>query len=300
MATILKDHFEEQTKFDEDGKQRVLDASSLDDLMACPKYYHYKKVMALKPKHNKASTQWGNIVHKGLERYDECILEGMDWDDAVREAVKATLVECKDHDDTKDNARTTETAVRAIVWYADRYKDDTLVTAELHDGAPATEIRFEVPIPDTNYRFSGRIDRIVWADDELFLLDRKTTKQSLSGYYFKDYELSLQVQAYIWASKRFLDLPVAGLLIDAIQTGVNFTRFNRSPFFISDGRLDEFEELLRHHIDMLEWYHDKNYWPRNFTSCGRYGGCQFAPICSMAPHRRQIWLKEYFTEGERR
>jgi hypothetical protein len=168
--------------------------------------------------------------------------------------------------------------------------DDKLKLATMPDGSPALEQRFEVPIGDQGHRFSGRIDKIVSIDDRLYLVDTKTTKSSLSEWYFNGYMPNNQVFAYIWACREVLQLPVDGFIIDAVQTGANFTRFARQVYNVPTELINEWYNDTLHHLTISDVYANSQYYPANFTSCGNYGGCRYREACAHAKSQRECFL----------
>ena len=78
------------------------------------------------------------------------------------------------------------------------------------------------------------------------MCDTKTTKAALSEQYFKMYRPNNQVYAYLWAAREIMGLPVKGFIIEGVQTGANFCRFNRTVFNVSKTSIDE-------------WYMDAQY-----------------------------------------
>ena len=220
---------------------------------------------------------------------------GRSKDESVYEAVKLVIIEHgEDLQKSDDKARNLEAALRAIVWRAEEYWEDTIKIATMPDGTPALEQRFEVPISDDGLRFSGRIDKIVEFEGGLYLCDTKTTKAALSDMYFRNYQPNNQVYAYLWAARHILDLPVRGFIIDAVQTGVHFCRFNRAVFNVSNLSIDEWYNDTVYNLNVSDTYHAHQYYPANFTSCGNYGGCKFREVCAESPDHRATLLKEDF------
>ena len=85
-----------------------------------------------------------------------------------------------------------------------------------------------------------------------------------------------------------------GFVIDAVQTGVHFCRFNRAVFNVSNLSIDEWYADTVHSLGISEAYWDSQYYPANFTSCGNYGGCKFREVCAESPDHRATLLKEDF------
>lgn len=288
-------------KFD-GNKQLIWDPSSLDSFHRCPRYYKYSVLDRLRTKGD-ITTGFGTLLHDSVEQYDKARLSGKTWAESLDIAVDYALKISRNFCDPareggkSHNERTRETLVRAVVWYADQFRDDTMKTATLPDGAAALEVRFEVPIEDTAYRLSGRVDKLAWLNDSLYVVERKTTAQTLGPWYFGFYSPNTQVTAYIWATRKFLGLPVEGVVIEAFQTAVSFTRIGRGVCTRTEDQLAEFERDMRIYIKHAEECANENYWPMNESACGNYGGCKFRPVCSRPEHMRQTWLDEEFVKS---
>ena len=151
-----------------------------------------------------------------------------------------------------------------------------------------------MPFGSQGHRLSGRIDKIVELDNRLYLCDTKTTKTSLTDLYFRNFQPNNQIYAYIWAAKNILGLDIAGFIVDAVQTGVHFCRFNRSIFNVSQQSIDEWYTDAQYAVGLADAYSVNKYYPANFTSCGNYGGCKFREVCAESPDHREIILNEDF------
>jgi hypothetical protein len=280
--------------------QRVWDPSSLDSFHRCPRYYKYSVLDRLRTKGD-AVTGFGTLLHDSVEQYDRARVEGKPWAEAVQLAVAHAMktsrnfrTEAAGFTGKGQNERTRETLVRAIVWYCDQFRDDKMTTAVLPDGTAALEVRFEVPIEGTEYRLSGRLDKLAWLNDSLYVIERKTTAKTLGPWYFDFYNPNTQVTAYIWAARQFLGLPVEGVIIEAFQTAVSFTRIGRGMCTRTADQLAEFERDMKIYIEHAEKFARDEYWPMNESACGNYGGCKFRPVCARPAHMRQAWLDEEF------
>lgn len=282
-----------------DNKQQVWDASSLSTFTRCPRLYKMGNIDGWTTKTESAAPLFGKAVHYGLELLEYAKFNGATKDEAVHAAVKGIVDEYgAGLQEIDDAARGLEAALRIPVWRAeDEYHSGNVRTAVLPDGKPALETRFECPIPGVDaLRFSGRIDRIAEFGERLYIVDLKTTTSSLSSYYFERYNPNTQIYAYLWAVRRVLGIPVAGFIIDAIQSGVNFCRFGRQVFNVTDSQLDEWMDHVVLALNQAEDYYEDGDYPTNFNSCGAFGGCRFKDVCSRPPEHRQAWLDEDYVQ----
>ena len=276
-------------------RQIVWDASSLSTFLACPRMYKFTNLTGYKLKMYAPVTGFGSAVHDGFEILDRYKFENKTKDKAV---LKATAHIIKEYGEglnqSEDKARNLEAALRVIVWRAEEFWEDNLKIATMPSGAPCLEQRFEVPFGEQGHRLSGRIDKIVEMDNRLYLCDTKTTKATLTDFYFRNFEPNNQIYAYIWAARHMLGLNIAGFIVDAVQTAVNFCRFNRNIFNVSDSSIKEWYHDCQYSVSLADAYSTNQYYPANFTSCGNYGGCKFRGVCSEQPDHREAILKEDF------
>ena len=91
-----------------------------------------------------------------------------------------------------------------------------------------------------------------------------------------------------------MGLNIAGFIVDAVQTGVHFCRFNRNIFNVSQSSIDEWYHDCQYAVSLADAYSTNEYYPANFTSCGNYGGCKFREVCAEQPDHREIILREDF------
>jgi hypothetical protein len=274
-------------------------AHSIGLLKTCPRKYQLKKIEGWVPKGGgSVHPTFGIHYHKALENYDEFRAKGLDHDESLL-WVLHFLFTATHGWESDHSAKNRETLFRSVVWYLEGYKDDTAKTLILSDGSPAVELSFqfatEYPADDgTPFCLNGRLDRIVDFGGDNFIIDRKTTGSTLSSYYFDQYNPDNQSTLYTVASQIVYGMLVKGVMIDAAQIAVGFTRFERGLTLRSAGQLDEWMVDFSFWMETNRRYAEQNYWPMNETACGNYGGCEFRGICSKDPSVREIYLKTDF------
>ena len=275
--------------------QKIWDTSSLSSFLSCPRMYNWTNLQGYKSKTYGMATGFGSAVHEGLEVLDIQKFKGATKDEAVVAAIKHVLLEFGESLNlSEDKARGLTAALRAVTWRAEEFWEDLFEIATMPDGEPCLEQRFEVPFGNGEYRFSGRIDKVVQLEGKLYLCDVKTTKTTLNSNYFGNFMPNNQVFSYLWAAREVLGLDVAGFIIDAVQTGVHFTRFDRSVYNVPTDLIMEWYKDAMHTLDTSTNYFNKQYYPADFTACNNYGGCRFKEVCSASPDRRNLFLDNDF------
>jgi hypothetical protein len=294
--------------------QHSWDSTSLGWLKECPRKYQYHMLEGWTGRGESIHLEWGILYHEALENYERFRVV-LKHDDAVVAVVKRILTDTwrdgkpwravKDlNPDDKATLKSREHLVRTVVWYLEKFKDDPAKT-RMHPttGAPMVELHFQFEIGagyDLNhpYTLCGYLDRVVDFQDQPFVMDRKSTTSTLGSYYFDQYDPDNQMSLYTVASQVAFHTPVKGVIIDAAQIAVGFSRFVRSFIFKTPDQIDEWMRDLKIWLRQAEMYAEKNYWPQNDKSCHKYGGCVFREICSKSPSVRDKFLESNFERRE--
>lgn len=284
-----------ESPFNTNGDQWAWSATTLDWFKACPRLYYYNMILGIRPKGTNDHIKFGVVYHAALELYDRETFKGADHETALRSALRYALIETRGWQSAIPE-KSRETVVRAIVWYIEEFRDDPIQTVRLADGSPAVELSFRLELTQ-NTILCGHLDRIGMYGEGDYVTDRKTTKSGLTDYYWSRFSPNTQITLYAVAGEVVFKTPVKGVIVDAAQTGVTFTRFHRRIAPRSRGQLDEFLRDAQWWIAQVPAAKAAG-WPMNESSCQRYGGCAFAGVCSKAPHVRAKLLETEFELGD--
>ncbi len=247
---------------------------------------------------------FGIVYHEATERYDHARANGQDHetalDTAVDHALKATWnTELKRPWQSEDKNKNRQTLIRTLVWYLDKFEHDPIETVILANGKPAVELSFRLEldvksaISGQNYLLCGHLDRIGTMGGQTFILDKKTTKHGLDDNYFSGYTPDNQFSTYSFAGKIIYPGPISGLIVDAAQVAVTFSRFKRGFVSRSPEQLDEWYKDLVIKLRENEFYAAHGYWPQNDKACFM---CEFRPVCSISASQREPFLRKSFAK----
>lgn len=290
---------EERSAFDDLGRQFAWDQTSIKLAEECLYKYKLTMIDGWQSPHRSVHLLFGGWYATALEHFHKHVALGMEREDAVREVVREVLVSTwidgspwlSDH-----NTKTRENLIRTIVWYLDQFEDDACKTIILSDGKPAVEYTFALPV-DNDIIFTGHIDRFVEYAGFPYAQDQKTSQNTITPKYFEGFNPDTQMSMYTFAGRIIYNAPVKGVIIDAAQIAVGFTRFERGFTFRTNAQLDEWYDHSMWHIEQARKATLENYFPMNRTSCGNYGGCPFRHACSRSPEVREQFLKADFVQG---
>ena len=308
--------------------QYAYDSTSLGLLKTCPRLYQYTMIDGWASKDESIHLRFGIEYHSSLQEYDIAKAGGASHEDAVRTAIRGAVERMEgwevDRDSKTGKYKNPETLISLVVDYLDHYEDDPAETYIKSDGTAAVELsfRFELDwgpeasgwipdletkaaiiadgnVPNQPYLLSGHLDRVINFNDNLFVLDHKTTTTTLSDYYFAQYEPNNQMTLYSLAGHTVLDAPIKGVCISGAQIMLESpNRFVRRFTYRTPDQLDEWLLDLRFHLANAEHYATVEHWPMNDTACDKFGGCKFRGVCSKSPQVREMFLKTDFVKLE--
>jgi hypothetical protein len=264
--------------------------------------------------------RFGIEYHQALQDYELERAAGIPHDDAVHDVVRETLIRTSDwRPDHKYKNR--PLLVRTVIWYLDQFRDDPATTFIMAEGQPAVEVSFRFELdwgpqhqtwsspeeldkilnaPEGKavgqpYLLCGHLDRVVSFNDDLFVMDHKTTTRTPSEWYFKQFEPNNQMTLYTLAGQVIFDAPIKGVIIDSAQIMIEGSRFVRSFTYRTKDQVDEWLGDLKVLLAKAEEYASAGYWPMNDTACVM---CEFREICSKSPQVRDKFLESEFVRRE--
>lgn len=276
-------------------------------LKKCPRFYQYNIVEGWAPKGEQVHLHFGILYHASLERYDHARAEQKSHDEATRIAVRYALENTwdvglgrpwiSDH-----NQKNRATLVRSIVWYLDQFgADDPFKTIILANGKPAVELSFRLELDYSahmtgeTFLLCGHLDRLVEYQEKVYISDRKTTGHTLDERYYEQFSPDNQFSTYVFAGKVVYAKPIEGIIADAAQIAVSFSRFERRTIPRAQSQLDEWHRDLGYWLNNAQGYAKANYWPQNDRACY---GCTYRSICSKPPQVRDQWLAANFVKRQ--
>ena len=280
--------------------QLAWDSTSIGLLKSCPRLYQYTILMNFSPRAESIHLTFGIWYHSALEHYDHYKALGMNHEMAQLRCVEWMMNATWDKKFNRPwlseiKEKTRYTLVRTVVWYLEQFAEDPLETVILANGKPAVELSFRMGLDflsptGEEYLLCGHLDRVAKMGDDFWIVDKKTTKSAIGSDFFDKFSPDNQMSGYAFAGKVVYEFPIKGIIVDAAQIGVTFSRFQRGLVPRTDSQLAEWYNDLKLTIKQAERYAEINYWPQNDRFCSMYGGCSFRQICQKSPEMRNEWL----------
>lgn len=281
------------------GYQIAWDSTALGLLKTCPRLYYYTMIEGWRPREQNVHLTFGIALHSVLEHFDQRQADGLGFEENLRLATREALTVSWGWNFDEPN-KTRPNFVRTIIWYLLSFgESDNLRTVVLANGKAAVELSFRMEIdliaPDgQTYLLCGHLDRLATFGNELYIVDRKTTKSTIGLDFFSKFTPDNQMSLYSLAGKVVYNQPVQGVLVDGAQIAVNFSRFERGFVNRTADHLDEWLADTKSFLRQAEGYAEAKHWPMNDKSCHMYGGCSFRRICSKSPAVRQAFIQNEF------
>ena len=287
--------------------QTAWDSTSMGSFKCCPRYYQYNIIYGFSSKIENIHLTFGQHLHSCLEHYQRDRADGL----SHKEALNSTVVRVLSLTFNKSIGRpwfsdeptkNRETLLRAVVWYIDKFaENDPINTIYLRNGKPAVELSFRYgmgiysKLTNEEIFYCGHIDRLGEWQDGIWGQDFKTSKSALTPEFFEKYSPDNQISGYLFAGQIVFDTPIKGFVIDGIQVGATFARFQRGIVTRTQSQLQEWFNDFQFYLAQAEVCAETEYYPQNDRSCNLFGGCPYRKVCSASPEVRDNLLKNLYT-----
>ena len=282
--------------FDKQGRQIAWDATAITALQECKRKYYYKIVKGLIPKTDELSIHlvFGGEFARSIEEFWKLFFEIGDKEEALNSVVYAMM--CRSYNNPSYSRSTSKSRfnlIKTFVWYIDEFFTIDSFQIYHEDGQPMLERSFALDTGDLI--LCGRIDRVITIEDNLFIMDQKTTGSTVDNWFFKTFTPNNQVSCYLTAGMSIFARPVKGFVVDAITIQVNNSSFLRGFVQRTKAYLEEWYEGI---VKETSFVRDadpelEKDWPQNPNACGYYNGCEYREVCSLSPKARPTFLNQF-------
>jgi hypothetical protein len=299
--------------------QHAWDSSSLSTYLRCPRRYFYTYICNYRPLNESYDLVFGTLFHRAMEEYH---LEKLSRGHAEAQILglqallraawnEQTLSYWKSESSNKNLWN----CLRAFIWHTEHFAfEPDFQTTLLGKKLYAVELPFtfdlNLKVNGISASYCGHLDRVVDTASGRWVVDYKTTTKTLTGSYFDTYNPSTQLPGYAVAASIVFHEPVQGVIIDAMQVGVDFTRCGRSHLRLGTERAEEWmhnahgwvedamlvasSATLSPDAEDLKSFAVLNakHWRMNTESCFI---CPFKEVCRTTPSLRGDLLDLEFT-----
>lgn len=271
--------------------QLFWDAHSLSTFLTCPRKYQYQIINSWISSGSAIDLDWGIAYHDAMAEADIARAQGADHTEQILVAIEKAMD--REEFDSPVPHKNRFTLVRSVVWNLEHFRAAPVKNL-VYEGKPAVELSFSFPTEfqtstGEHFGLCGYMDGAAESDLGIVVVERKTTKTTLSQSFYDRFNPSVQVLVYSLAGKIIFPTPARGVLIQACQTLVNASEFGQRIFIKTPAEIDEFIRELRHWLTLADHYAQEEYWPRNTANCAM---CPFAKVCGRDPNVRDQFLHD--------
>ena len=282
--------------------QLFWDATSLGRIKQCARHYQYSTIEGLQTKTISIHLEFGMALHECLELYYKTLAATSSW----KEASDAASLQSFNYTFKEPTlAKNAQNLVRTVALYTEHYKNSMYKPAVLPDGKTATEYSFRIPaeitIAEEPITLCGHIDNVLETDGIYFIVDYKTTGNSLGDFFFKGFSPSNQLSLYYYAGQNIFPFKIHGILVDGIAVLQKINHFARATLTPSKFDLLEWKKGIEILLQQAYSYAVAGYWPMNDMACSNYRsektgsvGCPYRALCLSHPSYVETLKKQDF------
>jgi len=295
----------------------LIDNSFIESLTTCPRKLEYNNLRKRIPSAERPALSFGTAIHLALEwRYKNCRnAQPTVMDEQDQAELLAAYF--KDNPNPEDDHRQLNFAIDLVKHYNQRYAVEPFNLMTDKDGNVMLELSFAVPLFEFELEqrlgdavldskfipviYTGRIDLPVLWDNQIIIIDHKTTSL-LGDYYFDSQRISPQYEGYAWAFEQLTGKQVSGYCINAIRTKAQPAKprtgwdawweecFGRHKEYLKPGQLDEWKTNTIALIKEFFYHYQQDYMPQKKKACTMYGKCAYYDICYLPKENREANL----------
>ena len=265
----------------------ILSASSVEEFATCEQKFAYHRVHRIAPIGFNIKMETGTVGHKGLEYYYKAIQKGFSFSRAQEVCLQAgRMAAIKSNLSIEDS----EIIISALKEYTIAYIGETWKILGVSE--KFSKIIYEDKDEDFGIAVEGETDlRVINTQNIELIVDHKFKFSNR-----RTSPLSFQFMLYpLIFGKYHLVENIVTINQQPIEK-----RLERRTHTYTPDKLAEFKANLIHWALRMKESEELNDFSRNYTSCDKYGGCAFRPLCEAPPKVRDTIIGMKFQRREDR
>lgn len=262
----------------------------------CPALHCFHSILRLKTTEISNPLSYGTAMHCAMP-----FLQRKQPEKALAGFAKSWALTGADGDDKRNLTRA---AASLSEWYArgqnkpQRYKVIEPPTTGYKQKKPRSdqEFAFVCSLGDESYLFDfyGIVDAVVEVQDDLWLLEYKTTSE-LGNRFTNAFAINAQCIGYSLAVSLVMNRQVQGVFVEAIRTTKANAQSLCIPVFVADWQMEAFLQTYKRTCRLIRECLSTGEWPQLFGACtcyDQYGQpgymCNYADLCGCQDWRTML------------
>lgn len=279
----------------------VVDSTMLSDYLACERKFHWAYARKLQSARPSIHLHFGGCFAAALDTARQSFWgSGDSADRALAQGFRRLCLEWGFEELDAFPPKTFYTCALLLDYYSTLhpFATDPIQPFLRADGRPATEFTFAIPTetlhPETGdpILYAGRFDLLGVYNDQLFVVDEKTTSQ-LGPTWAGQWGLRGQFIGYCWAAQEY-GYPVVGAVVRGLKIASSGFDHAEPIVYAPHWLVEEWYAHLHHTLRRMIHSWKLSIWDKNFdNACTHYGGCQFRMLCETNQPDR--WIEGNYT-----
>ena len=280
---------------------QVIDNTMRTTFVSCPRKFYWEFIRKIGPSKTSIHLHFGACFAAGLETARLAFYEaGKSEADALHEGLLRILSEWGDYEPDERGNKNLPTCLLALEAYVEAhpFADDPIQPYITQNGKPAVEFTFAIPLDILHpggeaFLYAGRFDMLGIYNNQLFVVDEKTTSQ-LGPSWMNSWDLRSQFTGYCWAAREH-NLPVVGAVARGTCILAKEIKHADVITYRPDWQITRWYEQLHRDLARMVQAAEANTWDYSLAdTCTAYGGCPYKRLCESPNPERYIPI--YYTE----
>jgi hypothetical protein len=277
---------------------QVLDSTMLLK-SACPIKFFYEHCLNLHPAQKSIHLHAGGAFAHGVEHVRKAFyIHKLSLEESLFVGWREFINYWGDYDAPENSYKDFYNVSAALFDYFHNYNPNNDYVQPLikHDGSPAVEFTFSIPLPITHpvtgdpLIYAGRCDMVGVYQNATCIVDEKTTYTF--GYdWSKVFAMRGQFIGYTYAAQQY-KMPASMCIVRGIAIQQRSIKHLEAILQFPQWQVDRWYQEALKKVEMLKRCWEEQEFPLNYGDiCSSYGGCPMLDLCTS--HQPENWFSTF-------
>lgn len=278
-----------------------IDSSMLATFRTCEMKFYWTYVRRLAPTGISVDLHFGGAFAAALEAARVEFYGNNGTMDSARHAALHTLFyEWGEYEAPEKSAKNLEACWAALDKYFEEYPfpTDQIQPAKRHDGLPAVEFTFAIPLPVNHPEtgepilYCGRFDMLGELASRGWVVDEKTTGRTWPANWVDQWKMRGQFLGYTWAARQSGYAVEGAIVRSPLILKREIRMLSTGPMYYPEWLVDKWYHQTVRDVERVVSCWNEKWWNQDFgEACSMYSGCQDLALCTAADP--SVWFGDY-------